>query len=154
MKAIVKNVEDLTTTEYKACYLANYRENGYMQPEISACRYKPKERPGIAIMIWDGPDDQITSLLGWCLLTPTRTWGLIAVSRYIKSKSKYSAQFWVKRQHRRKGLANMLMLEVKKIDPRPHVFPHCEASGNFLSGFDVSAHRDERYWMKRKPKIA
>src|SRR6478752_1614483 len=98
-----KPVSDLTATEYRACYKANYGLGGYMLEEIDYCRRTPARRPGEVIMLWDGPDDKTSSLIGWCLLTPVRTWGLIGGTAYTKKRSKYSVMFWVKRQHRRKG---------------------------------------------------
>lgn len=154
MNILVKKVSDLTPVEYRACYLANYGSNGYMREELGCSRRSPDYRPGIAIMLWDGPDDKITSLIGWTLLTPVRTWGLIGGTRWTKKKSKYTAQFWVKSQYRKQGHGKTLMAEVKKLDPRPHVFPHSNASAEMFSSFDVTVMKEDQCWMKKKPKVA
>lgn len=154
MNVIVKPVEDLTQTEYRACYLANYGFNGYMREELTWCRKTPIARPGIAIMLWDGPADTPVSLKGWALLTPVRTWGLVGATRYTKSKAKYTVQFWVKQQYRKQGYGKLLMGEVKKLDDRPHVFPHDDASAELFSSYQVTIMNDDKRWMKRKPKVA
>lgn len=145
-----KEVKDLTDVEYRACYRANYGWDGYMQTELVNARNGEQE--GIAIMLWDGPDNTIRSMRGWALLTPTKTNGLTAVSRYGKKNIKYTAEFWVKTRYRRKGLGTLLMQEVKKYDKRPHVLPHDKASSELFSCFDVYVLQHERYWLKNKPK--
>lgn len=147
-----KSVKDLTPVEYRACYLANYREAGYMQEEVSRCR--KLDLPGIAILLWDGPDDKTGSLIGWALLTPVRLHGLIGGSWYTKKRARYSVQFWVKTQYRRKGHAKTLMAEVKKLDPRPHVFPHDRASGELFSAYDVTVLQHDREFIRKKPRVA
>lgn len=155
MKIITKEVRDLTRTEYLACYLANYRESGYMQDTLSRARKFPMTDPCTVIMLWDGPEDKVSSLIGWASLSPTSLKGMLGVTRYVKSKSKYTAQFWVKQQYRRKGHAKTLMNEVKKYDPNPHVFPHCHASGEFFSSYKVTSMQDGHHYLKRKkPKVA
>lgn len=152
MDTIVKDVSDMTPVEYRACSAANYGViEGYMLEELRHCR---AGRPGKVVMLWDGPPDTPKSLIGWALLTPTRTWGLTAVSRYMASSAKYTVQFWVKAQYRRKGYGKMLMNEVKQLDPRPHVFPHDEASGELFSSFNVRVSKNDMRHIKRgKPKV-
>lgn len=151
---IVKNVEDLTKTEYRACYLANYGFSGYMREELTCSKRSPVARPAKVIMIWDGPADSIVSLKGWSLLTPVRTWGLVAATRYTKTKAKYTVQFWVKQQHRKQGYGKLLMAEVKKLDDRPHVFPHDNASAELFSSFKVTVTKDDKCWLRKKPQVA
>lgn len=153
MVIISKNVSELTPIEYKACRAANYGpDEGYMHEELGLCR---KGAPGMVIMLWDGPDDSTKSLLGWALLTPVRRSGLVAVTEWVMKRSKYTVQFWVKRQHRRKGYGKTLMNEVKKLDPKPHVMPHDAASSELFSSFDVQVLKDDKHWIKRgKPKVA
>lgn len=148
-----KSVSELTTVEYRACYRANYGPfNGYMAEELVRCK---KGHPGEVILLWDGPDDTIKSLIGWALLTPVRRHGLLAVTEWVMKRSKYTVQLWVKKQYRRKGYGKMLMTEVKKMDPKPHVLPHDTPSSELYSSFDVQVLRDDKHWMKRgKPKVA
>lgn len=147
-----KPVSELTPVEYRACKLANYGpENGYMYEELGRCRLGA---PGEVIMLWDGPDDTTKSLLGWVLLTPVRRYGLLAVTEWVMKRSKYTVQFWVKRQHRRKGYGKVLMNEVKRLDPKPHVIPHDNASSELFSSFDVQVLQGDKHWMKRKPRVA
>lgn len=150
-----KKVSELTPTEYLACKKANYGPyDGYMYGQLTNCR-GGYTYGGIAIMLWDGPDDTVKSLLGWCLLVPVTRHGMFAVTDTVMRRSKYSAQFWVKRQHRKKGHAKTLMREVKKIDPRPHVIPHDEASSELFSAFEVQVMQTDSHWIKRgKPKVA
>lgn len=148
-----KPVSELTPLEYKACKAANYGpDNGYMYEEVARCR--AGKYPGEVIMLWEGPDDSIKSLLGWVLLTPVRRHGLLAVTEWVMKRSKYSAQFWVKRQHRKKGYGKILMNEVKKIDPNPHVMPHDDASSELFSSYNCQVLQDDKHWLKRKPKVA
>jgi GNAT superfamily N-acetyltransferase len=144
-----KLVSELTDTEYKACLAANFGWEGYMREELKLCR---DGYPGKAILLWHGPEDTIRSLRGWALLTPTKAHGLMAVTQYGTTVSKYSAQFWVKRQWRRRGYGTILMEEVKKYDPRPHVLPHDDASSELFSSFNVYVMANDKHWLKKKPK--
>lgn len=153
MDIIHKKVTDLTPTEYRACDNANYGHAGWMQGELRRCR--TKGFPGQVIMLWNGPADKVQSLIGWALLTPVRTRGTIAGTRWTMKRSKFTVQFWVKKRHRRKGHATTLMSEVKKLDPRPHVFPHDIVSGELFSSYEVTIMRLDEGWInRRKPKIA
>lgn len=148
-----KAVSELTTVEYRACHRANYGPfNGYMSEELGRCR---KGAPGRVILLWDGPDDTIRSLVGWALLTPVRKHGLVGVTEWVMKRSIYTVQFWVKKQYRRNGYGKILMNEVKKLDPKPHVMPHDAASSELFSSFDVQVLKDDKHWIKRgKPKVA
>lgn len=156
-----KNVEDLTPLEYKACLAANYgpewsdNGGGYMYGELQECRSKDSDNTGRVIMLWDGPDDSVKSLLAWCLMTPVRSWGNLWASEWNRKKAKYTCQFWVKRNHRKKGLGRILMDEVIKIDPCPHVFPHNTAAAAFFVDYKVTASGSERrrlHSAKRRKK--
>lgn len=147
-----KSVKELTRTEYRACYNACYDvENGYMKLELAYCK---KGHPGEVIMLWDGPDDKTSSLKGWVLLTPVRLYGLLSVTRWVYGRSKYTAMFWVKKQYRNQGLGSLLMSEVKKIDPNPHVMPHDEASGNLFGKFKCQVMNDDKEFLVKKPTVA
>lgn len=146
-----KEIADLTPVEYRACYRANYGWEGLMQDELTRCK---DGYPGKAILLWNGPDDTARSLVGWALLTPTKTYGNVAVTRWAKSRAKYTAQFWVKKQHRRKGHGKTLMQEVKKYDKRPHVIPHDAASSELFSSYKVQVLKSDKAWLKNKPKVA
>lgn len=152
MQTIIKDVKDLTPDEYRACYAANYRESGYMQIMLASARRDGKT--GTAILLWDDTKVGLSRLVGWALLTPTEVGGMIGTTRYVQRKSRFTAQFWVKRQHRKRGYGKMLMDEVKKIDARPHVLPHDKASSEFLSSYHVTVLNVDRVWMKRKNKVA
>lgn len=152
MKIIVKDVQELTSEEYRACYVANYRDWGYMQPTLST--FRSDKRGGIAILLWDETKVGNRALIGWALMTPVTTRGLLAATEYTKRKSRYTVQFWVKSHHRKKGHGKTLMAEVKKIDPRPHVLPHDSASAEFFSSWDVTVLSTDRVWIKRKNKVA
>lgn len=148
-----KAVTDLTPTEYRACSLANYGVEGYMLEELARCRRG--RFPGTAILLWDGPDDKVTSLIGWALLTPCRTYGLLSVTRWVMMRSKYTVQFWVKRHHRKQGHGKTLMLEVKKYDKNPNVFPHDKASAEFFSSYKCQVLREDNQWLlSGKPRVA
>lgn len=146
-----KHVSELSPVEYRACYKANYGPvNGYMLEELIRCK---KGYPGEVVMLWDGPEET-KSLIGWCLLTPVRLYGLLAVTRWVMGRSKYTAMFWVKKQYRKKGYGKMLMTEVKKIDPNPHIMPHDDASSELFSSFNVQVLNEDKFWIKRKPRVA
>lgn len=147
-----KKVSDLTPVEYRACYQANYGYIGYMQNELHFCRKYGD--PGEVIMLWDGPDDTTRSLIGWVLLCPVRVEPYYA-SAHIRRVSKYTVNVWVKSKYRKQGYGKMLMDEVTKLDPRPHVLPHSEASANLFSGYRVACTlMDRRRWIKPKPRVA
>lgn len=149
MQTIVKDVKDLTRYQYDYCYDANFGEAGYMQDTLIDCRELPWCQ-GTAILL------KKRHFVGWTLLTPvtTQRHHLLEVTRYVKGKSKVTAQFWVNEKDRRKGYGTMLMNEVKKIDPRPHVFPHDDSSGELFSKFDVSVLREDSKYIKRKDKVS
>ena len=148
-----KSVSELTSTEYRACYEAcfNY-EKGYMKAELERCRLG--KFPGEVIMLWDGPDNRTSSLVGWTMVQPVRLYGLLAVTKYVTTKSKVTAMFWIKQKYRGKGYGTLLMQEVKKIDPNPHVMPHDVASGNLFGKFQCQVLMDDKEHMVKKPHVA
>jgi GNAT superfamily N-acetyltransferase len=150
-----KSVLELTALEYRACFGANYGGGGYMQGVLEDCR--EGNQSGEVVMLWDETKakNRVSSMVGWCLMTPVSLHGILGATRYTKRRSKITAQFWVKPAHRQKGYAKMLMHEVKKVDPRPHVIPHNDSSAEFFSSFEVTVLRDEAGWIRRKkPKVA
>lgn len=152
MEIIHKSIKDLTKTEYRACYLANYGPwDGYMCETLVNAKNSTECK---VIMLWDGPDDTVRSLIGWALLTPVREYGILAVTPWVMRRSKYTAQFWIKKQYRRRGYGKILMTETKKLDPRPHVIPHDRPSSELFSSFDVQVLKSDKLWLARKPKIA
>lgn len=149
-----KAVSELTPVEYAACYKANYGPvEGYMATELTFARHR-KATDARVVMLWDGPEDSTRSLIGWVLMTPVATTGLVAATPYTASKSKYTLQCWVKRPYRRKGNGALLIAEAKKYDPKPHVMPHDDPSGELFSCFDVQVMKQDKFWMKKKPKIS
>lgn len=148
-----KSVSELTSKEYLACYNACYNyDNGYMKAELERC--KNGRYQGEVILLWDGPDNTTKSLIGWCMVTPVRLYGLLAVTRYVTTKSKVTAMFWVKNKYRGQGYGTILMNEVKKIDPNPHVMPHDERSGNLFGKFKCQVLMDDKVHMVKKPHVA
>lgn len=141
MDTIIKQVSELNSVEYRACWLANFGwDDGYMRQALSDIKHgtEPTLRTGTVIMLWEGPDNTVKSLRAWALLTPTTTRGWLRVSRYAKGRSKYVAQFWVKRQYRKQGLGKKLLDEVYKIDSLPFVFTHDDATGALVKNRPVT----------------
>lgn len=151
MKIIHKDVSELTPVEYRACYRANYGDGGYMREVLVDCK---NGNPGKVILLWDGPEDSARSLIGWSLLTPVDLYGILAVTRWVTKRSKYTAEFWVKKRHRRKGYGKVLMNEVKKHDDNPHVIPHNKASSELFSSFKVQVLQQDKSWLRNKPRVA
>jgi hypothetical protein len=143
-----KDVMDLTPTEYMACYKANYGDGGFMQQELVGCREPTSVRTGKVYLLWDGPDDKQTSLVGWCLITPIRSWGILAASKWNRKRSKHTVQFWVKRNHRKKGYGKLLMDLATRYEPVPHVFPHSKNSSRLFKDYDVTASANDRAWVR------
>lgn len=157
MEVRTKEVKDLTETEYKACWSANFGWDGYMRPIVARARDEGSH--AIAIMLWDGPDDKKSSLKAWALLTLTtdeETKYQVYMTEYSKRTAKYVAQFWVKTRERRKGYGKMLMLEVKKHDKRPFVLAHDPKSTQLFASFEVTVTKGDRAKLKTysKPKVA
>ena len=152
MQIVHKKVVDLTGAEYRAMLKANFGpDEGYMYNELKACRNR--ERRGETISLWI--DGSSRRLIGWALLVPVRTNGDTRGTWWTKRHAKYTVQFWVKSQYRKKGYGKILMNEVKKYDARPHVFPHDDASGNFFSSYNVTIMRVDNEWMiPGKPRVA
>lgn len=148
-----KKVEDLTAIEYKACYDANYGPDGLMQNELVTCRNKNYMATGEVIMLWDGPDNTTRSLIGWCLLTPVRGSGTLWASQWNRKVAKYTAQFWIKSNHRKRGYGKILMDEVQKLDPCPHVFPHSVASAAMFVNYKVTASQHDHEWLRRAKNL-
>lgn len=143
-----KKVEDLTALEYKACYSANYGWDGLMQGVLVDCRKNPHRSPGSVILLWNGPDDSTKSLIGWALLTPVSGSGAVWASRWNRRRAKYTVQFWVKSNHRKKGYGKVLMDEVQKLDSCPHVFPHNDSSGALFSDYTVTVAQNDHRWIR------
>lgn len=147
-----KRVCDLTKVERRACYLANYGFEGYMREVLAECT---ENNNGRVVLLWDGPDDTVRSLIGWALLSPVANkYSIVAASDYARKNCVYTAQFWVKRQYRRKGYGKILVAEAKKYDPRPYVLPHDIPSAELFSSFNVRTSSYDRKWLRRKPKLA
>lgn len=152
MEIIHKAVTDLNDIEYRACHKANFGpDDGYMQGELAKCK---ATGTGYVVMLWDGPPDKIMSMRGWALLSPCTTTGLMAVSRWVMNRSKYTVQFWVKPRWRQRGYGKILMHEVKKYDDNPHVMPHDRASSEFFSSYKVQVLQMDKWRMRRKPRVA
>lgn len=157
MEIKTKEVADLTPIEYKACFKANFGYDGYMREILE--KHREDGSHGLAIMLWEGPEDKTSSLLGWALLTETKdkhTQHCVYMTDYTKRKAKYVAQFWVKTRHRRKGLGKILMVETKKYDSRPFVLPHDPKSEQLFASFDVTVTKGDRAKLQshRKPVLA
>lgn len=138
MKLIHKDVHELNRVEYRACYKANYGTGGYMQGDLNRAKL---HRDGKVILLWDGTADSVSSLLAWSLLIPTKT---APLTKYAKSNSKFIAQFWVKRPHRKKGYGSLLMKEVLKYDPKPYVYPHDKSSASLFADYEVTTSIHDR----------
>ena len=147
LRTTTKSLSRLTPVEYRACYSLNMRGNGCMRYALQEHR---ADDDCYAIMIWHGG-----VLAAWALLVPTRKQSVWAWSTdHAKRVSKYQAQFYVRKSMRGRGLAHRLMRQVLKMDPRPHVIPHSEASGGFFSSYNVSTERHRREYMKKKSRAA
>jgi hypothetical protein len=145
-----KAVEDMSAVEYKACLAANYGPfEGLMYDALRGCRSRWDTDTGKVIMLWEGPEDKVSSLLAWCLITPITKWGPLGASDWNCKKASVTVQFWVKPKHRKKGYGKMLMDEVQKIDPCPHVFPHSMASAALFVDYNVTASGSTRSWLNR-----
>lgn len=147
MLIVHKDVSDLTRGEYQAMYRANFGDEGLMRTNLIGCR--KHGNPGRTISLWS--PTKRNRLLAWALLTPVRPDGDWAASRWTMKQSKYTVMFWVKWEHRGKGLGKILMDEVHKLDPRPHVMPHDEISERFFSHHNVMVMEVDRRW--REPAI-
>ena len=145
MEVRFKDVVDMTPTEYRACYLANYGSGGYMRDDLVAAR--DGRRQGKVYLLWEGPEDNTTSLHGWSLITPIRRGGRGGASRYAMKKAKHTVQFWVKRNHRKKGYGKLLMDLAVMYTPHPHVFPHSKNSSRLFKDYDVTASKRDRAWI-------
>jgi hypothetical protein len=132
LKVVSKLLSELTPKEYKACLNLNMRSGGNMMYALSEHR---KDADCHSIMLWDGD-----KLIGWALLVPTKLSSMWAWSTpYAKKHSKYQAQFYVRTSERKKGYGGLLMKEVLKKDPRPHVLPWDERSASLFANYPVTA---------------
>jgi GNAT superfamily N-acetyltransferase len=122
-----------------------------MQGELYSARHGCQK--GNAIMLWDGPDDDIKSLIGWAIMCPVKLRGVAAGTSWTKKRAKFTCMFWVKRQYRRKGYGKMLMDEVIKIDPSPHVFPHDTPSSHMFVDYNVTVTRNDKWWLERAKRF-
>ena len=152
MQVLIEKVANLTPVQYQACYRANYGTDGYMRETLVKHR-RDKDSAALAILLIEQPagvDFEHKHMLGWALLTPVTTSrdSVVAGTWYTKKRSKYTAQFWVKRQYRGKGLGSLLLSETQKLDPRPHVFPHDDRSGKMFGGKNVTVLKVDQYWIK------
>lgn len=150
MEIVHKDVSDLTRPEFRTLHRNTFGDDGLMQGELERCR---DYNYGRVIMIYsDGPR---RTFIGWVLLVPVRIYGAVAATRWVMSRSKYTAMFYVNSRHRRKGYGKELMKEVKAYDENPHVLPHDEASQELFSSFKVQVMMEDKKHMRRgKPKIA
>lgn len=85
-----------------------------------------------AVMAWDDG-----RLLGWAILVPHDKETGWYSTRYQKKKSKFVAQFYVRKTHRNQGIGKRLMRHVNKLDATPTVIPHDDRSAHFFASHDV-----------------
>ncbi len=131
-KQEVKHIYELTTSEYNACRRLCFGRDGDMYFHIAEFRQDPR---AWVILLKYPIDDR---LIGWALVTPTAR------------KRKRRAAFYVRATERNKGYGSLLMAEVRKIYPKPIVFPHDKRSAAFLAKYynNVTA-SDEYAWYPR-----
>ena len=150
MRIVIKSADRLTQKEFDSLYEANFGPYGMMQEEIYRA-WQDDDPDTWAIMYKHGHE-----LYGWALLTPVTTdmSRSVSATSYTKRKSKYTVQFYVYDEHRRKGIAKRLMEEVLEIDPRPHVMPHDIKSGEFFAHYDVTVTNWDKPWQRPKKPLA
>jgi len=113
-----------------------------MRPDLVFFRAEPiiaDEENAKVVLLWDDDKEGARRLLGWSL---TRL-----------EKQKQIAFFWVKPSLRNKGYGSMLMQEVKRVDPKPKVFPWSQEAGGFFSKFEVEVPEYQSYNLVQKPKV-
>lgn len=143
MNTVIKAIQDLTPEEYRACYSLNFGQYGWMRPSLS---YYRKKTDVWVIMLWED------KLIGWSLVAPCNRDSIFEINEYAIRRSKYVAQFYVRFRERGKGYGRLLMSEVLKLDPRPHVIPHDTQSGAFFSSYPVTCRRNERPYITEGKK--
>jgi hypothetical protein len=145
VRIVVSPVADLTPAEYRACYRANYRDIGIMRYDLVRAR---DENEGTAIMLWNDDGTKESDMLGWALVHPTHYDD--AATSYARRRVPNTAQYWVKRQHRRKGLGTKLATVVEQNFGRVRVYPHSEPSGKLFKKKSKAVYSDRasRFWLK------
>lgn len=132
----IKTLNTLTKEEYRACHYLNMRHEGVMM--YSLMDNKNSDR-AYSVMAWEGD-----LLLGWALLIPHGDDWSWHSSSHQRKKSKYVAQFYVRKPYRCKGVGRALMDAVNRLDKTPTVIPHDPTSADFFASYAVVTDRGRR----------
>jgi hypothetical protein len=95
MKLIVRDVKELQSSEYQACYGLNLRDKGLMRDRLVECRHT---RQGYVVMLFEND-----VLLSWALV-----WA------YDLAKDQWGAYFYTRESQRRKGYGSKVAGTVKE----------------------------------------
>ena len=120
----VKYVKNLTPTEYAQCHRLNFGNQGRMREELELS-FEMKDSARTVLI-----KDHEGKVMSWSLVFPQED-----------GKDGVSAFFYVPKCRRRQGLGTRMLRQIKKIDPKPFIYPHDNTSGKFFG-----ANRDSLRW--------
>lgn len=106
IKLVTVSVADLTPVEYKMCSDLTLRGEGTMQGALARARAR-HDRFTYAIMAWENGD-----FVGWCLFFKRIP---------VIEPEVYSAHFYVRQSHRRRGIGTKLIKKAYSMSDRPLV---------------------------------
>lgn len=111
-----KYVKNLTPEEFERCRVLNFGYNGMMREKLITARYEPAGERAVLVKNDSG------QVIAWSLVMN-------------KARGRKAAYFYVPPENRRKGFGTRMLKQVKKMDPKPYVYPHDRVSGNFFKRF-------------------
>jgi len=114
-RTTIKYVKNLTPEEFSQCRLLNFGHNGMMRGDLIRSRSQRNSDRAVLIKDYEG------KIIAWSLV--------------METGKTTSAYFYVPSANRRKGLGTRLLKQVRKVDPKPMVFPHDQVSGGFFKKF-------------------
>jgi L-amino acid N-acyltransferase YncA len=129
MKLILREIPELTTLEYNACYSLNLRDQGMMRSRLIECRQSGE---GYAVILQE--DDG--KILSWALVFP---WDL--------NKDQYGAYFYTRRSARRKGYGKLVAQKVAGEFTNIIVWPSDQPGIDFFNNYNFTQRMT--YWSPK-----
>lgn len=130
MIIVRKTPQELTPKERKSCYSMSYHNSGDISTMLNLCLHQNAKG-----LVWLAYEDNI--IVGWAIVMTKDMFG--AGDRRCPWFAKGYYGMWVRRSHRRRGIAQAILREVRRGGRVIIVQPHDVASTALYSKYNNSS---------------